>query len=237
VSQSRLSYATRPAVVIAEDSGRIRLSHGVLVAFEGIDGAGKTTQARLLARHLRDAGLSVVETKEPTSGPHGQRLRASAISGRLKPEDELAAFIEDRRDHVERVIEPSLRDGRVVIVDRYYFSTAAYQGARGFEPEPIIAVNETFAPAPDLLVLLDIPVEEALRRIGARENGNGGANEFEKPTTLELCAAIFRRLKRPYLLLLDGCAPVAEIHERVVLALDNGPLRAAPSVGRIQSKL
>jgi len=204
------------------------------VAFEGIDGAGKTTQARLLAERLRNAGLSVVETKEPTRGPHGQRLRESAAAGRLRKaagrlrkDEELQAFLEDRKHHVETLIAPALAQCRVVLVDRYYFSTAAYQGARGFDPEAIITVNESFAPKPDLLVLLDIPVEEALRRIGVRENGSG-TNHFEKRTTLQKCAAIFRRLERPELLRLDGREPAEAIHEKVVSALDAGPLfRAA----------
>src|SRR5439155_6652036 len=89
----RLTCAMPPgAVGDPEGIGAVRLLRGILIAFEGIDGAGKTTQAKLLARRLVDAGLSVVETKEPTGGPHGQRLRASATSRRLKPEEELETF-------------------------------------------------------------------------------------------------------------------------------------------------
>ena len=205
-----------------QDREEVRLPRGVLVAFEGIDGAGKTTQARLLADRLQVAGLRVVTTKEPTNGPHGMRLRASAASGRLPAEEELDLFLADRRQHVETVIGPGLAAGAVVIVDRYYFSTAAYQGARGFNPDAIIAVNETFAPVPDLLVLLDIPVDEAVRRIKSRENGNG--NLFEDRTSLEGCAAIFSRLDRPYLLRADGTASRDAIHERVVRRMDEGPL-------------
>src|SRR6476660_6710847 len=111
----------------AGDTASLRLDRGILVAFEGIDGAGKTTQAELLGRHLRQAGLTVVQTKEPTSVPHGQRLRASAATGRLGKDEELQAFLDDRRDHVRTLIAPALGRGEVVIVDRYYFSTAAYQ--------------------------------------------------------------------------------------------------------------
>jgi dTMP kinase len=218
-------------VVDAGDNGSVRLSRGLLVAFEGIDGAGKTTQAQLLARRLRDVGLPVTATKEPTSGPYGQRLRASATSGRLEREDELQTFIDDRRDHVERVIGPALAASRVVIVDRYYFSTAAYQGARNFDPDAIIAVNEGFAPKPDLLVLLDIPVDEALRRIDRRQNGNRNGNHFEKRTTLQKCAAIFAQLSRPDLLRIDGTAGIVAIHERIIEALVAGPLSRAMSLG------
>jgi dTMP kinase len=199
----------------AEDSPGVRLARGILVAFEGIDGSGKTTQARLLANRLETAGVSVVATREPTDGPHGRRLRASAATGRLPKEEELRAFVDDRREHVATLIAPALQAGRIVIVDRYYFSTAAYQGARGFDPDAIIAENEAFAPKPDLLVLLDIPVDEAMRRIGERDDGAEAVNHFEKRATLQKVAAIFRRLDRPDLLRLDGRLPVPELQQRI----------------------
>jgi dTMP kinase len=191
-----------------------RLARGVLIAFEGIDGSGKTTQARRLAHRLRNAGVTVVLTKEPTMGPHGARLRASASSGRLDPEAEVALFEADRREHVAQVIAPALARGAAVIVDRYYFSTAAYQGARGLDPAAILARNEGFAPAPDLLVILEIPVGVGLARI--RERGDGAGNLFEREDALAACAAIFARLERPYVFRLDGTATADEVHARVV---------------------
>ncbi len=187
---------------------------GMLVAFEGIDGAGKTTQVQLLAHHQRATGVEVVSTKEPTSGPHGTRLRASATTGRLSPGDELALFEADRREHVAEIIHPALERGAVVLVDRYYFSTAAYQGARGFDPEDILARNETFAPAPDLLVLLDLPVEEALARI--RRRGDGSGNAFERQEALTACAAIFARFARPSLLRVDATQTPEAIHAQIL---------------------
>lgn len=203
-----------------------RLARGVLVAFEGIDGSGKTTQAVRLACHLREAGFTVVLTKEPTTGPHGAKLRASASSGRLDPEAEVALFEADRREHVAAVIRPALARGEVVIVDRYYFSTAAYQGARGLDPEAILVRNEAFAPAPDLLVLLEIPVAVGLARI--RQRGDGAGNLFEREDALAACAAIFARLDRAYVLRLDGTAAPDEVHGRVIerveaLAVIRGP--------------
>src|SRR4051812_21534342 len=95
---------------------------GVLVAVEGIDGAGKTTQTRLVADRLRALGFDVVTSKEPTTGRWGQMLRDSALTGRLEPAEELAAFVADRREHVATLIEPALGAGKIVLVDRYYFS-------------------------------------------------------------------------------------------------------------------
>ncbi|HTD67074.1 MAG TPA: dTMP kinase, partial [Candidatus Limnocylindria bacterium] len=124
---------------------------GFLIAIEGIDGAGKTTQARLLQERLAARQLATIGTKEPTNGPWGRVLRESAQTGRLSIEDEVETFIKDRREHVADKIMPALRDGTIVIVDRYYFSTAAYQGARGLDPQELMRRNEEFAPQPDLL--------------------------------------------------------------------------------------
>jgi len=194
---------------------------GVLLAFEGIDGAGKTTQAALVANWLEDSGLDVVRTKEPTDGPQGLRLRESASTGRLTAEEELAAFIADRREHVQKVISPALKSGKVVIVDRYYFSNAAYQGARGMDPDEILRVNEEFAPSPDLLVILDIDASMGVRRVAAR--GDKG-NLFEREEDLRKCAVIFANIKFPNLLRINGGWSREEIFSEVAGALRQGVL-------------
>ena len=122
---------------------------GFLVAVEGIDGSGKTTQAERLARYCDEKRLTYVLSKEPTSGKYGQLIRNSASRGRLSAEEELDILLKDRREHVDQVIQPALDQEKVVILDRYYFSTAAYQGAHGADPEIILSRNESFAPQPD----------------------------------------------------------------------------------------
>lgn len=164
------------------------MNKGFIVAFEGIDGSGKTTHSRLLAEWLIEQGREVVVEHEPTQGPWGRKLRESGSTGRLAPEKELEYFIEDRKQHVQEVILPAISQGKVVILDRYYFSNMAYQGTRGLDIDEIRRSNEAFAPRPDLLVILDIEVDKALQRIGARGDI---ANEFEKKENLEQCRAIF----------------------------------------------
>jgi len=199
-----------------------RLEKGVLIAFEGIDGAGKTTQALMLREALIAEGIDVLLTKEPTNGQFGKLLRESATVGRLPAEEELKLFMKDRLEHVERELNPALLAGSVVIVDRYYFSTAAYQGARGFDPDAILRSNEVFAPEPHLLVILDIEPALGMQRIASR--GDGVGNHFERENDLALCAAVFRSVDRSYLLRADGSRPAQDIHRDIVCALDKGPL-------------
>jgi len=148
---------------------------GWLVAFEGVDGAGKSTQLRLLGERLRLRGIEWLATREPTDGPWGVKIRASAQSERMSPNDELDAFVADRRQHVDEVIAPALAAGKVVLIDRYYFSTVAYQGARGLEIDAVYAAN-AFAPEPDLLFVFDLDPSIGLARVAKR----GVADLFEK---------------------------------------------------------
>jgi dTMP kinase len=164
----------------------------MFIVLEGIDGTGKSTQARRLAEHFTAMGKTVILSREPTDGPWGTLLRNSANTGRLSPEEELEMFLKDRRQHVAEKIVPALASGHVVILDRYYFSTMAYQGARGFDPQEIRRKNEAFAPVPDVLIILDLDVNTAIQRIGARGDT---ANEFEQRANLERCRDIFLSLK------------------------------------------
>src|SRR5687767_11083693 len=113
------------------------MQRGLFIVIEGIDGTGKSTQAKRLGEWFLAQGREVVLSREPTDGPWGKKLRDSAATGRLSPQDELQYFLNDRREHVEEKIQPALAGGKVVILDRYYFSTMAYQGARGFDPAEI----------------------------------------------------------------------------------------------------
>ncbi|HYO72196.1 MAG TPA: dTMP kinase [Archangium sp.] len=198
---------------------------GVLIALEGIDGAGKTTQAERLAAALASAGHSVVRTKEPTDSTWGRQLRASALSGRLGAEKELEFFLKDRQEHVRTLLHPALDAGQVVIVDRYYFSTVAYQGVRGLDPKELLARNEVFAPRPDLLVVLEIDPRVGLQRI--RQRGDK-ANAFEQETSLRAVGKIFAQLDLPYLMRVDGSLPPEDITAGILDVLYDGPLASEP---------
>ena len=187
------------------------MSQGLFIVIEGIDGTGKSTQSKRLAEWFRSRGREVVLSREPTDGPWGKKLRESATTGRLSAEEELECFLNDRREHVEMSIKPALAEGKVVILDRYYSSTMAYQGARGFDPGEIRLRNEAFAPQPDLLLILDLSVESAHGRIGARGDT---ANEFEQRDTLSRCREIFLSLRdEPFACVID-----AELSLNVVTA-------------------
>jgi dTMP kinase len=189
------------------------MSPGILIVIEGIDGTGKSTQSLSLAAWLTSQGRQVVLSREPTAGPWGKKLRESAASGRLSPQDELEYFLKDRRQHVEELITPSLAAGKVVILDRYYFSTMAYQGARGFDPAEIRRHNETFAPVPNLLLIMDLDLDTALERIGARGDI---ANEFEQRENLERCREIFLALQAEHFVqVIDSHGTLDQVAQRI----------------------
>ncbi len=105
----------------------------------------------------------------PAAGGAGEIRRQAKLAGSLTPLQELDLFLRDRRDNVVRNLRPGLNRGRVLILDRYYFSTMAYQGAKGLDPDMIRRRNERFAPKPDLVFILDLPAARGLGRIEGRK--------------------------------------------------------------------
>jgi dTMP kinase len=187
---------------------------GRFIVLEGIDGTGKSTQAKRLGEWFESQGREVLLSREPTDGPWGRKLRESASTGRLSAEDELQYFLNDRRQHVEEKIVPALAAGKVVILDRYYFSTMAYQGSRGFDPAEIRRKNEEFAPVPDLLLILDLDVTTAHQRIGHRGDST---NEFEKKESLERCREIFLTLKgEEFVRVVDSNGSLDDVSKRIL---------------------
>jgi len=190
------------------------VNRGRLVVFEGIDGSGKSTQLGLLAEQLRESHLAPIVTREPTDGRWGRKIRAMARSGEvIAPEEELRWFLEDRREHVEKVMRPGIEAGRIILSDRYYLSTVAYQGARGFDPQALLAQAEAEFPMPDLALIFELDPEAGLARVQAR--GDAAEPTFEEAGFLARVAAVFRALDRPYLARIDASRPIEAVARAV----------------------
>lgn len=197
------------------------LPQGVLLAFEGIDGSGKSTQAKKFVEWARGLDLEVISSREPTDGPWGRKIREARFTARMSPEDELAAFIADRKEHVETLIRPALARGALVVIDRYYYSTVAYQGARGLEPLALLAMNRAFAPIPDLVVLVDVEPQAALARIHSRGQGQ---DLFENLTALTRVRELFLSLVDSHIAVIDGARAPEVVFGEVLLRVLSGPL-------------
>jgi dTMP kinase len=199
------------------------VTRGRFITFEGGEGAGKSTQVRILAERLRGAGLEVVATREPGGSPGAEAIRALLVTGdpdRWSAISETLMMYAARRDHIERTVRPALERGAWVISDRFADSTRAYQGAGGHAPPGLVAALETFVledVRPDLTLILDLPVEVGLERAGLR----GGAEaRFEakgrafhqrlRQGFLDIAKAEPRRCKT-----IDGTAPPEKVAAEV----------------------
>ncbi|MHA1740829.1 MAG: dTMP kinase [Candidatus Thorarchaeota archaeon] len=192
-----------------------RLRRGVLFAIEGIDGAGKTTQSRMLRLHLTQNDYEAVVFHEPTDSEWGRKIRDLAENGRtVRPDVELDYFVRDREYDVEHNILPALERGLVVVMDRYYLSNVAYQGALGINLDSIFKMNQ-FAPEPDLILVLDVSPKIGLARVKRRENGR--PNHFEDLEYLNKVRKIFKGLEErlPNVQIIDAAAPQTRVFEEL----------------------
>ena len=184
----------------------------MLVNLEGIDGCGKSTQSKLLREKLEGEGEKVIILKEPTKRPHGQKLW-DVLHGKRKASNEeiLELFVLDRKQHVEEKIQPALDDGTVILMDRYYYSSMAYQVAGGIDVEEI-REKHVFAPRPDVVLIFDLPVSVALERV----KGHSDADEFEKEEHLEKVREAYLDLENdPLVRIVDATGTPEEIFEDV----------------------
>ena len=201
------------------------MSQGHFIVFEGVDGSGTTTQSRLLASHLREAGLPVTLTREPGGTPIAEKIRQLVLDPSIEgvsPMSELFLYAASRSQHVKEVIAPSLDRGDVVVCDRYIASSLAYQGyGRGLDLEEIEQINRLAVGEclPDATIYLILPVEVAWRRLGRRDT----ADRLEQ-TGMALQEKVSRGYQEianrdPAGLVFDAQLEISQLAERIQDAL------------------
>jgi dTMP kinase len=209
------------------------MPRGALIVFDGAEGAGKTTQLRRLATWLRSRGQSVIQLREPGGTPLGDDIRRILLDpdSDVTPRAEALLFMASRAQLVERVVRPSLAAGHLVLLDRFFLSTYAYQGAgRGLPADELRQANAvaTSGQVPDLTLLLTLPVGEGLARAerrGARDRMERNADEFH--TRVAAAFATFAdaawQAQHPEcgpIIVIDASGGPDEVFERVRAAVD-----------------
>ena len=199
---------------------------GIFIVFEGIDGSGKSLQTKKTISWLKERGVEVIGLVEPTHGKWGTQLREVLSGGApaITPEEELDLFMRDRRDNIMNNIIPAVESGTIVVQDRYYYSTLAYQGARGIDVEEIREKHRTFIIEPDLVFILDLPPEEGLRRI--KDKRGSELSIFEKQSYLAVVKRIYDSFSGTNIFHIDASRNPDtiqnEIRQRIGLRLRKG---------------
>ena len=144
---------------------------GIFICIEGLDASGKTTHAHRLVRSLLERGYMALYTTEPSSGQIGTFVRTYILQRRKRVSTVVEAllFAVDRVDHVEETIKPAVKDGKIVVSDRYLYSSLAYQGAAGLNLNWIEEINK-FALSPDLAIYIDVPPEIVVKRLKRKKS-------------------------------------------------------------------
>ena len=189
-----------------------QVKNGIFVCVEGLDGSGKTTQAKILVRNLRRRGFDAVYTSEPSVGEVGKLIRRFVLDreDRVPVALEALLFAADRVDHVENVARPLLKEGKIVVCDRYVYSTLAYQGAAGLDLAWIECVNR-FALKPHLALLIDVPSDVVVKRLKRKKTVMETRRNQEKVREVYLEIAEDKRL-----VLIDGDKPVRKVAKNVL---------------------
>ncbi|KWV96027.1 MULTISPECIES: dTMP kinase [unclassified Erythrobacter] len=201
------------------------MSRGRFIAFEGGEGMGKSTQARLLAEHLRQRGLTVEQTREPGGTPGAEAIRELLLAPPGEGwtlEAEALLFAAARADHVARKIRPALDRGTWVICDRFLDSSRAYQGVAGGLGDDAVRALHEFGSAgllPDLTIVIDVPTADVADRLAARD---GATSDAIGGRTADYHAAVnaafldFARAEPDQFAVVDGSGSVEEVHQRVL---------------------
>ena len=201
------------------------MKRGLFITFEGADGCGKTTQIELLDKYLRAAGRDTLLTREPGSRGLGEKLREILLNyeGEVSPTAESFLFLSDRAQHVDCIIKPALREGKIVLCDRHTDSTVAYQGyGRELDIEKINYLNNiaTGGLKPDLTIVFDIDIETSLSRVGKNKDRmeSAGIDFFNRVRQgyLEIAQKEPQRVK-----VIDSSDTIENIHKKVLELVNN----------------
>lgn len=198
------------------------LREGAFVSFEGVEGAGKGTQIKMLYEHLVEEGYQVLATREPGATAIGSVIRDTLLNTKfaeMRPKTELLLFAACRAQHVEEVIKPALKAGKIILCDRYVDSTLAYQSfGRGLPFQEVLRLSDWASGGlmPDMTILLRLPVEEAFdriklhRRLDRIERADRELHRRVAKGYLELAGIYPERFR-----IVDGTLPMAEVHKSV----------------------
>lgn len=195
---------------------------GLFITFEGIEGCGKSTQAKLLAEYLRNQGKVVFLTREPGGPKISEEIRKILLSTKnneMLPETEVLLYMASRSQHTGEWIIPALKQGKVIISDRYYDSTFAYQGAaRKIERKliDIITGFATFGLKPDITFLVDLPAEEGLSRISYKNADRLEKESLEFHQKVRKGFLEIAKIEKNRYIIIDGRDSVEKIHKEIV---------------------
>lgn len=194
---------------------------GKLIVIEGIDGSGKSTSAKNLAEKLNSINIKTIYTFEPTHSHYGAKLRDGMLSEDLDAEEELLLFVKDRKEHIEYMIKPALEEGYFIILDRYFYSSIAYQGAKGIDINRIINMHKDFIIKPDIVFIFHLPIDIALNRIISKR---GIADRFENETYLKKVDKIFHSFNEPFIYHIDTNKDIKIINDELFNILEKSKM-------------
>ncbi|WP_288520702.1 dTMP kinase [uncultured Brachyspira sp.] len=194
---------------------------GKLIVIEGIDGSGKSTCAKNLAEKLNSINIKTIYTFEPTHSHYGAKLRDGMLSEDLDAEEELLLFVKDRKEHIEYMIKPALEEGYFIILDRYFYSSIAYQGAKGIDINRIMNLHKDFIVKPDIVFIFHLPIDIALNRIISKR---GIADRFENETYLKKVDKIFHSFNEPFIYHIDTNKDIKIINDELFNILEKSKM-------------
>lgn len=194
---------------------------GKLIVIEGIDGSGKSTCAKNLAEKLNSINIKTIYTFEPTHSHYGAKLRDGMLSEDLDAEEELLLFVKDRKEHIEYMIKPALEEGYFIILDRYFYSSIAYQGAKGIDINRIINMHKDFIIKPDIVFIFHLPIDIALNRIISKR---GIADRFENETYLKKVDKIFHSFNESFIHHIDTDKDIKIINDELFNILEKSKM-------------